>query len=115
MKCPRCAGLMQVKELCYRGDACSSWGCINCGELVDPVILKNRAYTQERKKERPVNMRVKTKSKCNHLYKVEEALFVKCNRPLEHEGYHRCKSKEWATFAKEDFILERLKVSKIPL
>ena len=46
-RCPRCGGLM-VAEQCF--DLFSDSGhldflarrCVQCGELVDPVILKNR-------------------------------------------------------------------------
>ena len=46
-RCPRCGGLM-VSEQCF--DLFSDSGhldflarrCVQCGELVDPVILKNR-------------------------------------------------------------------------
>ena len=48
-RCPRCGGLM-VSEQCF--DLFSDNGhldflarrCVQCGELVDPVILRNRRH-----------------------------------------------------------------------
>ena len=50
--CPRCDGLM-VDDLCM--DLLNSFGeskfvakrCVQCGEVVDPVILSNRQLRQE--------------------------------------------------------------------
>jgi hypothetical protein len=43
MKCDRCSSLM-VEETYYdQGDRCTGLRCLLCGEVVDPVILKNRA------------------------------------------------------------------------
>lgn len=48
MTCPRCGGLM-VHDQCYdrrsRTAPYSFWSqrCLNCGEILDPVISRNRA------------------------------------------------------------------------
>lgn len=47
MKCKRCAGLLYrepsngVMEGIADGESWG-WRCVNCGEVVDPVILANR-------------------------------------------------------------------------
>jgi hypothetical protein len=33
---------MAQQQLYLDGDACISWTCYRCGEVIDPVILKNR-------------------------------------------------------------------------
>lgn len=48
MQCPRCRGLMigerfcdlyeDIEKKCFEG-----WRCILCGEILDPMILMNRA------------------------------------------------------------------------
>lgn len=46
-RCPRCEGLMVVEQ-CFdlTGDAghqdCLARRCVQCGEVIDPVILQNR-------------------------------------------------------------------------
>lgn len=47
MECRRCRGYMVANALIdLRDDAgrigFSTWRCISCGEIVDPVILRNR-------------------------------------------------------------------------
>ncbi|MCA9471511.1 MAG: phage terminase large subunit family protein [Nitrospirales bacterium] len=60
--CPRCEGLM-VPESCFNlhYDAGEmeilTWRCLQCGELIDPVILQNREnphLVTGQKKPRPV-------------------------------------------------------------
>ena len=52
MRCARCGGLM-VREkfedfrLGSGGDELSGWRCINCGEIVDPVIAAHRRLTSQ--------------------------------------------------------------------
>ena len=43
MICPRCGGIMAQQQLYLDGDACISWTCYRCGEVIDPVIMRNRA------------------------------------------------------------------------
>jgi hypothetical protein len=59
-------------------------------------------------------MALSAKSTCAHLCKVKGGLFVKCSKLLNHGGNHRYKETEWVTFAKEDFLLEKQRPSKIP-
>ena len=40
-RCPRCGGLM-VAEWCQDLSDYSGQRCVQCGELIDPVILQNR-------------------------------------------------------------------------
>jgi hypothetical protein len=40
-RCPRCGGLM-VAEWCQDLSDYSAQRCVQCGELIDPVILENR-------------------------------------------------------------------------
>jgi hypothetical protein len=42
-RCPRCSGLMVV-EWCEDLSDYSGQRCVQCGELVDPVIMQNRRY-----------------------------------------------------------------------
>lgn len=39
--CPRCGGLMVV-EWCQDLSDYTAQRCVQCGELIDPVILENR-------------------------------------------------------------------------
>jgi formate dehydrogenase maturation protein FdhE len=40
-RCPRCGGLM-VAEWCQDLSDYSGQRCVQCGEVIDPVILQNR-------------------------------------------------------------------------
>jgi len=40
-RCPRCSGLM-VAEWCQDLSDYSAQRCVQCGEVIDPVILQNR-------------------------------------------------------------------------
>lgn len=46
MRCPRCMGMMvhQIfEDLWETGDFFFyGWRCVNCGEIIDPVIVSNR-------------------------------------------------------------------------
>jgi len=46
MKCNRCGGVMvyeKFKVYSEEVEDFSGWRCVSCGEIVDEVILKNRA------------------------------------------------------------------------
>ena len=44
MKCSRCGGFMYYEKfLSQEIEEFSGWRCVTCGEIVDEVILKNRA------------------------------------------------------------------------
>ena len=52
MNCPRCTGLMVRGAFLYLQDeadqcAFATWRCVICGEVLDPVILKNRSAPPE--------------------------------------------------------------------
>lgn len=44
-RCPRCSGLM-VAEWCEDLSDYAAQRCVQCGEIVDPVILRNRGTLQ---------------------------------------------------------------------
>jgi hypothetical protein len=44
MKCSRCGGFMYFEKfLSQEIEEFSGWRCVTCGEIVDEVIIKNRA------------------------------------------------------------------------
>lgn len=48
MNCPRCTGLMIRDDYLDMQDETGqswfvAWRCLNCGDVLDPVILKNRS------------------------------------------------------------------------
>lgn len=53
MRCKRCGGLMIPMEFfeSIGGDRFWGWKCINCGELVDKVIVFNRIKSNILRKE----------------------------------------------------------------
>ena len=44
-RCPRCSGLM-VAEWCEDLSDYRAQRCVQCGEVIDPVILRNRGAQQ---------------------------------------------------------------------
>jgi hypothetical protein len=44
-RCPRCSGLM-VAEWCEELSDYTAQRCVQCGEVIDPVILRNRGALQ---------------------------------------------------------------------
>jgi len=53
MNCPRCTGLMEETRLFdfkfeIQKPVIGAWHCINCGEIVDHLILFNRGVHPER-------------------------------------------------------------------
>ena len=44
-RCPRCSGLM-VAEWCEDLSDYTAQRCVQCGEVIDPVILRNRGTLQ---------------------------------------------------------------------
>ena len=58
MQCPRCQGLMLTDhffDLLYDGGHGSfvGWRCLCCGNILDPVILRNRQAEMMRTSENP--------------------------------------------------------------
>ncbi len=43
MKCPKCKGRMYTEKYYDFVRAFDAWKCCACGEVIDPVILANRA------------------------------------------------------------------------
>ncbi len=59
MRCPRCFGCMVHDRFMDLLDDtgrlhCDGWRCVNCGAIVDPVIICNHAYvhTSRRRSQR---------------------------------------------------------------
>jgi len=57
MECPKCNGLMYTESILDFDRVSHLWKCINCGALIDPIILENRrasiallAVSQEKQK-----------------------------------------------------------------
>ena len=50
MKCPRCSGAMVYERFQDMLDLFYAWRCLNCGEIVDPVVVRNRAPEKKPKK-----------------------------------------------------------------
>ncbi len=46
MKCPRCRGAMSYEKFYSSHESFFGWRCINCGDIVDQVILENRAWNK---------------------------------------------------------------------
>jgi len=42
VRCPRCDGAMVFERFQDMLTLFYSWRCVNCGEIVDPVVSKNR-------------------------------------------------------------------------
>jgi len=47
MECLRCQGLMYLERLCDMGDISYAWKCINCGALIDRIIMHNHTQVPE--------------------------------------------------------------------
>jgi hypothetical protein len=49
-KCPRCNGAMVYERFQYMLELFYAWRCLNCGEIVDPVVVRNRGAEKKPKK-----------------------------------------------------------------
>jgi len=47
MKCPRCSGVMSYEKFHGSHESFFGWRCINCGDIVDQVILENRIWKNQ--------------------------------------------------------------------
>ena len=47
MECPKCKGKMCGEKYYDFVRFFEAWRCVNCGEVIDPVILANRERTKE--------------------------------------------------------------------
>jgi DNA-directed RNA polymerase subunit RPC12/RpoP len=49
-RCPRCSGAMVFERFQDMLDLFYAWRCVNCGEIVDPVVERNREPERKTKK-----------------------------------------------------------------
>ena len=49
MKCHRCGSVMVCERFYGLGENFLGWGCVQCGEILDEVILENRQAGAGRK------------------------------------------------------------------
>ncbi|HEY7528999.1 MAG TPA: hypothetical protein VH660_07585 [Candidatus Deferrimicrobiaceae bacterium] len=54
IRCPRCNGVMVYERFQDMLDLFYAWRCLNCGEIVDPVVAKNRGMDSKKPKKRAV-------------------------------------------------------------
>lgn len=47
MKCPKCKGRMYSEKYYDFVRSFDAWKCSNCGDVIDPTILANRARSRE--------------------------------------------------------------------
>ena len=71
--CTRCSGLMVTDFymdllFCIGETNCAAQRCVQCGEIVDPVILRNRRIKQEPVAAQPAGKMVSN----NHVTNVHE-------------------------------------------
>jgi len=50
VRCPRCDGAMVFERFQDMLTLFDAWRCVNCGEIVDPVVSKNREPSRGTKK-----------------------------------------------------------------
>ena len=50
VRCPRCDGAMVFERFQDMLTLFYAWRCVNCGEIVDPVVSKNREPARGTKK-----------------------------------------------------------------
>jgi late competence protein required for DNA uptake (superfamily II DNA/RNA helicase) len=50
MRCPRCDGAMVFERFQATMEVFYAWRCLNCGEIMDPVVAKNREQERNQKK-----------------------------------------------------------------
>ena len=48
MKCGRCGGSMVFERFMAAVEVFHAWRCVNCGEILDPVVEKNRRLVVSR-------------------------------------------------------------------
>jgi len=49
MRCPRCDGAMVFERFQATMEVFYAWRCLNCGEIMDPVVAKNRELERKKK------------------------------------------------------------------
>lgn len=50
VRCPRCNGAMVYERFQDMLERFHAWRCVNCGEIVDPVVARNRGSEKKAKK-----------------------------------------------------------------
>ena len=60
LSCPRCNALMRWEKIISDGEFCTSWVCTRCGEVVDKVIIENRALEIKENKGNRFNGKIGT-------------------------------------------------------
>ena len=50
MRCPRCNGAMVYERFQDMLEVFFAWRCLNCGEIVDSVVARNRGGDKKLKK-----------------------------------------------------------------
>ena len=53
-RCPRCNGAMVYERFQDMLEMFYAWRCLNCGEIVDPVVARNRGGAGKSQKKRAV-------------------------------------------------------------
>lgn len=53
-RCPRCNGAMVYERFQDMLDMFYAWRCLNCGEIMDPVVERNRGSGGKTQKKRAV-------------------------------------------------------------
>lgn len=51
MKCDRCGGSMIFERFQATMEIFYAWRCVNCGDIMDPVVQKNRELVMAQKKQ----------------------------------------------------------------
>ena len=51
MKCLRCGGAMVFERFQATVEIFYAWRCVNCGDIMDQVVAKNRELDQAQKKQ----------------------------------------------------------------
>jgi uncharacterized Zn finger protein len=54
MRCPRCNGAMVYERFQDMLDMFYAWRCLNCGEIMDSVVVRNRGAAGKSQKKRAV-------------------------------------------------------------
>ncbi len=53
-RCPRCDGAMVFERFQATMEVFYAWRCLNCGEIMDPVVAKNREQERNQQKKKAV-------------------------------------------------------------
>ncbi len=53
-RCPRCNGAMVYERFQDMLAVFFAWRCLNCGEIVDPVVVRNRGEEKDKRRKASV-------------------------------------------------------------